>query len=143
MQFKALVCHDGIFHIPTFILQSDMAISGSEQWGKSPYLWEDPAGLEKWSPARSDLLGNWQTPMLVVHSDGDYRCPITEGLAAHNACQALGTPSRFVNFPDENHFVAKEENSLAWHREVFRWLNHWSGIEKDASLEHEDMETSK
>jgi len=72
--------------------------------------------------------------MLIIHSDQDFRCPITEGLAAYNTLQALRTPSRFVNFPDENHFVLKEENSLAWHHEVFRWINHWSGIARDEVL---------
>lgn len=48
--------------------------------------------------------------MLVIHSDGDYRCPISDGIAAFHALKALGTPARFVNFPDENHWVLKEEN---------------------------------
>lgn len=48
--------------------------------------------------------------MLVIHSDGDFRCPISDGIAAFHALKALGTPARFVNFPDENHWVLKEEN---------------------------------
>lgn len=67
--------------------------------------------------------------MLIVHSDLDYRVSVTEGIAAFNTCQALGVESRFVNFPDENSFVLKEENSLQWHRHVFAWLNKFSGVE--------------
>ncbi len=115
-------------------MESDLT-GGTEQFGGSSYLWKNPEGLERWNPARPDLLGNWTTPLLVIHSDKDFRCPITEGLAAFNTCQALGTPSRFLNFPDENHFVLNEENSLAWHREVFRWINHWSGITREQEEE--------
>lgn len=108
------------------MLQSDVG-GGTEDFKGSPYIWDNLPGLEKWNPARPDLLKNWKTPMLVIHSDKDFRCPVTEGIAAFNTLQALGTKSRFVNFPDENHFVLNEENSLQWHREVFRWINSFSG----------------
>ncbi|KAF3762873.1 hypothetical protein M406DRAFT_93208 [Cryphonectria parasitica EP155] len=126
-KFKALVCHDGIFHLPSFLLESDVNI-GTEDFRGTPYIWNNIAELDKWNPARPDLLRKWKTPMLVVHSDLDFRCPVTEGIAAFNTCQALGIPSRFINFPDENHFVLKEENSLQWHREILAWINHYSGV---------------
>lgn len=122
-----MVCHDGIFHLPAMMLQSDDG-SGTEDFRGPPYIWENLSELEKWNPARPELLRKWKTPMLVIHSDRDFRCPVTEGIAAFNTLQALGIESRFVNFPDENHFVLKEENSLQWHREVFRWLNKFSGV---------------
>ena len=64
--------------------------------------------------------------MLIIHSDNDYRCPITEGLAVHNVCQMKGIPSRFLNFPDENHFVSKRENSLQWYHSVLGWCNKYA-----------------
>ena len=63
--------------------------------------WENYKNLEKYNPARHDLLANWKTPMMVIHSDLDYRCILSGGLAAFSVCQALGTPSKFLNFPDE------------------------------------------
>lgn len=127
-KFKALVCHDGVFHLPSFLLECDEPIGIREDFKGAPYLWDNLGELEKWSPARADLLKKWKTPMLVVHSDLDFRVPVTEGIAAFNTCQALGIESRFINFPDENHFVLKEENSLQWHRHVFAWLNKFSGV---------------
>lgn len=121
------MCHDGVFHLPSFLLECDEDF-GSEDFKGLPYVWKNPAELEKWNPARPDLLKKWKTPMLVIHSDKDYRVPVTEGLAAFKTCQALGIESRFVNFPDENHFVVKEENSLQWHREIFAWINRFSGV---------------
>lgn len=134
IQFKALVCHDGIFNLPTMLLQTDDT-AGNEDFKGAPYAWNNIAELEKWNPARPDALRNWKTPILIIHSDLDYRCPITEGIAAFNVCQAMGIQSRFVNFPDENHFVLKEENSLQWHREVFRWINHFSGIQRETGID--------
>lgn len=128
-KFKALVCHDGVFHLPSFLLECDEPIGLHEDFKGAPYIWNNLRELEKWSPARPDLLKKWKTPMLIAHSDLDFRVPVTEGIAAFNTCQALGIESRFVNFPDENHFVLKEENSLQWHRHVFAWLNKFSGIE--------------
>ncbi|KAK8091103.1 alpha/beta-hydrolase [Apiospora phragmitis] len=102
--------------------------------GGPPLVWKNHDGLERYNPARPDLLAHWTTPMLVVHSDGDYRVPVTDGLAAFHTLRALGTPARFVSFPDENHWVLKPENSLQWHRVVFEWINRWSGVaEKTAA----------
>ncbi|ORY65158.1 prolyl oligopeptidase [Pseudomassariella vexata] len=126
-KFKALVCHDGIFHIPTFMLQSDFCDTDGV-FGGPPFMWANIDGLERYNPARPDLLNNWTTPMLIIHSEKDYRCPVTDGVAAFHTLKALGTPARFVNFPDENHVVLKEENSLEWHRLVFEWINQWSGV---------------
>ena len=108
------------------------AVGIQEDFLGPPYIWDTKSNeeMEKWNPARPDLLKNWKTPMMIIHSDKDYRCPVTDGIAAHTTLQSLGTPSRFVNFPDENHFVLKEENSLAWHRLVFEWINKWSGVDK-------------
>lgn len=65
-------------------------------------LWDDRANFERWDPAAH--IANWSTPQLVIHNDLDYRLPVSEGLAVFNALQVRGVPSRFLNFPDENHW---------------------------------------
>jgi len=96
-------------------------------------LWENREGYEKWDPAKH--LANWATPHLIIHNELDYRLPIAEGLAPFNVLQVRGVESKFVSFPDENHWVLKPENSLVWHREVLGWINKYSGIatEQDAA----------
>ena len=64
-------------------------------------VWEARDRYARWDP--SAHVGRWQTPQLVVHSELDYRLPISEGLAAFNALQVRGVPSRLLVFPDENH----------------------------------------
>ena len=68
------------------------------------------------------------TPQLVIHNDLDFRLPVSEGLALFNVLQERGVPSRFLNFPDENHWVVGEENSLVWHQQSLGWINKYSGV---------------
>lgn len=80
--------------------------------------------LEAYNPARPELLRKWTNapPTLIIHSEKDYRCPITEGIAAFNTLHAMGVPSRFLTFSDEGHIVEDPENSLQWYRVVFDWV---------------------
>ncbi|KAJ8107569.1 hypothetical protein ONZ43_g6693 [Nemania bipapillata] len=123
-KFKALVCHDGIFNTlgdwateELFFVIHDM--------GGTP--WENRDLYQKWDPAA--FVSEWATPQLVIHSELDYRLPISEGLAAFNALQSRGVPSKFLTFPDENHWVLKPENSLVWHKEVLGWINKYTGLD--------------
>ncbi|KAM0810545.1 putative Prolyl oligopeptidase [Seiridium cardinale] len=127
-RFKTIVCHDGIFHLPTFMLQTDALPLLSADFGGPPFIWNNFDGLERYNPARPDLLKNWKTPMLIIHSDKDYRCPITGGIAAFHTLKALGTPARLLTFPDESHFIQREENLLEWYRQIIAWINKWSGV---------------
>jgi dipeptidyl aminopeptidase/acylaminoacyl peptidase len=70
-------------------------------------------------------LGKYKTPMLVIHNDLDFRCPIGQGHELFQALQRQGVPSKFINFPDEGHWVNKTANSLHWHREIFSWLREY------------------
>lgn len=69
-------------------------------------------------------MKNWNNgpPTIVIHSEKDYRCPITEGLAIFNTLQAQGVPSRFLTFSDEGHWVLGAENSLEWYSTVWDWV---------------------
>jgi dipeptidyl aminopeptidase/acylaminoacyl peptidase len=95
-------------------------------------LWDDPGRWLKYDPCQ--FTANWQTPMLIIHSDNDFRCPITEGLAAFHVCQMRGIESRFLNFPDENHFVLKRENLLQWFRTMLGWCNKFAGVKDGVRL---------
>lgn len=121
--FRALVCHDGVFSMTN-------QISSDEQWFPNHDLggtyWTTRDDWEKWNPAR--FTAEWSTPQLIIHNELDYRLPISEGLAAFNVLQQRGVESRFLTFPDENHWVLKEENSLVWHVEVLNWVNRFVGL---------------
>ncbi|KAI2467739.1 dipeptidyl peptidase [Annulohypoxylon bovei var. microspora] len=123
-KFKALVCHDGIFSTMSNWSTEELFFPVHEMGGT---LWENHEGYAQWDPAAH--VGEWATPQLVIHSELDYRLPISEGLAAFNALQTRNVPSRFLMFPDENHWVLKPENSLVWHKEVLGWINQYTGLD--------------
>jgi dipeptidyl aminopeptidase/acylaminoacyl peptidase len=79
------------------------------------------------------FVDRWKTPMLVIHGGLDYRIPDNQGIGAFNALQRRGVPSRFVHFPDENHWVLKPGNSIFWHETVLAWLDQWLKNELTAS----------
>ncbi|RPB00833.1 hypothetical protein L873DRAFT_744933 [Choiromyces venosus 120613-1] len=120
-KFRALVCHDGSFASQNIYATDELYFPQREFNGT---LWDNPENYSKWSP--SALIKNWGTPQFVIHNALDFRLPISEGLSVFNILQSLGIPSKFLTFPDENHWVLKPENSLVWHREVLEWINRWT-----------------
>ncbi|HKE94331.1 MAG TPA: S9 family peptidase, partial [Povalibacter sp.] len=121
--FKCLVNHDGIFD------SRGMAYSTEELWFDEwehggPY-YEVPENYEKFNPANH--VDQWKVPTLVIHGGLDYRVPDTQGIATFTALQRRGIPSRFLYFPNENHWVLKPANSIQWHTEVLKWLDQWTG----------------
>ncbi|AEO53215.1 hypothetical protein MYCTH_2294250 [Thermothelomyces thermophilus ATCC 42464] len=131
-KFKALVCHDGVFSTLNQWATEELFFPIHDFEGT---LYENREGYEKWDPAR--FINEWATPQLIIHSELDYRLPVTEGLAAFNVLQAKKIPSKLLVFPDENHWVLKHENSLVWHREVLGWINKYSGIDDEQKLAEE------
>lgn len=73
----------------------------------------------------STMVLKWHTPILCIHGMLDFRIPYTQGMAAFNAAQMMGVPSKLVIFPEENHWILQPQNSLLWHREVYDWLDRW------------------
>jgi dipeptidyl aminopeptidase/acylaminoacyl peptidase len=119
--FKCLVSHDGIFDEFSAYYTTDELWFPEYEQGGPPFA--QPANYDKFSPAR--FVQNWKTPMLLLHGGKDYRCVETEAVAAFNALQRKGIPSKLVYFPDESHFVVAPRNSEFWHRTIIAWLDRW------------------
>jgi dipeptidyl aminopeptidase/acylaminoacyl peptidase len=121
-RFKALVCHDGN-------LDENLAYFQTEElwfpeWEHKGLPWENPQGYTKESPING--VKNWKTPTLVVHGGRDYRIVDAQGLATFTALQRRGIASRFLYFPEENHWVLKPAHSKRWHEEVFGWIDRYT-----------------
>ncbi len=121
--WKCIVAHDGVFDARM------MAYSTEELWfdtwehdGKEQ--WQAPGLYEKFNPVTH--VKDWRTPILVVHGQQDFRIPVEQGIAAFTAAQSRGVPSKFLYFPDENHWVLKPHNSVLWHDTVNDWLKRWT-----------------
>ncbi len=120
-QFKCLVNHAGIFDAKFMAYSTEELWFQEWEFGGPPY--EAPQLYDKFNPINS--VAQWQTPMLVIHGQKDYRVPYSQGLATFTALQRRGIDSRLLIFPDEGHWVLKPGNSLQWHKEVLRWLDQY------------------
>ena len=122
-RFRALVAHDGVFN------PLSMQGSTEEQWfplwefGGSAQVPTARALMEKWSPA--NYVANWTTPMLVVHSQNDFRVDLSEGLQAFTALRLKGIPGKFLYFPDEDHWVTRPRNRRLWWGTVLDWFDQY------------------
>jgi dipeptidyl aminopeptidase/acylaminoacyl peptidase len=122
-RFKCIVQHDGVFDARGMAYETEeLWFDEWEHGGKAYY--EDPAAFEKWNPALH--VDKWKTPMLVIHGEKDFRIPYTQGIGAFTALQRRGVPSKFLVFPDENHWVLKPKNSMQWYGEVLGWLGTYT-----------------
>jgi dipeptidyl aminopeptidase/acylaminoacyl peptidase len=118
-RFRCLVNHAGLFdHRMMYYSTEELWFV---EWDHGGPYFENPAGHEKANPA--NFVTRWKTPMLVIHGALDYRVPYSQGLATFTALQRRGIESRFLYFPDENHWILKPGNSLQWHAEVLGWLD--------------------
>ncbi|KAF2863361.1 alpha/beta-hydrolase [Piedraia hortae CBS 480.64] len=127
-KFKCLVCHDGPLTLSGGMLATEELWFPFHDYGLPTWAGgkENTTSWPRWNPY--DFIDNWSTPQLVIHSELDYRVPITEGLAAFNVLQTRGVESEFLTFSDENHWVLKPENSLVWHKTVLGWINQHVGM---------------
>jgi dipeptidyl aminopeptidase/acylaminoacyl peptidase len=121
-RFRCLVQHDGVFDARAMAYETEELWFDEWEHGGHPY-YEAPAEFERWNPV--NFVNNWSTPQLVITSEKDFRIPYTQGIAAFTALQRRNIPSRLLEFPDENHWVLKPNNSIQWYDEVFGWLNRW------------------
>jgi dipeptidyl aminopeptidase/acylaminoacyl peptidase len=121
-RFKALVCHDGIFD--TRFAYYDTEEVWFPEWEHKGTPYDKLEEYEKWSPVAN--VKHWKTPTLVIHGAMDFRIPDSHGMAAFTALQRRGVPSRFLHFPDENHWVLKPQNSKLWHQEVLAWIDRYT-----------------
>lgn len=120
-RYRAMVSHCGVFNLESMYGSTEELFF--VDWDlKGPY-WSSGETAERYrrfSPHR--FAGHWQTPLLVIHGEKDFRVPVTQGLEAFTAAQVQGVPSRFLYFPNEGHWVLSPQNGVLWHRVFFDWL---------------------
>ena len=97
---------------------------GGLQQAGSPWSTK-PEAKRHYEHSPHKLVQNWNTPILCIHGGSDFRVPYDEGMAAFNAAQMMGVPSKLIVFPNENHWILKPQNALYWHRSYFGWLDRW------------------
>ncbi len=119
-RFKTFIAHAGLFDLQSWYPTTEELFFAKHDIG-GPYY--DPAQAktyEQFSPAR--YVQNWDTPILVIHGQRDFRVPVEQGMEAFGVAQLRGIPSRFLYFPDEGHWIMRPQNAVLWNRVFFDWL---------------------
>lgn len=117
-RFKTFIAHCGVFNLTSMYGETEELFFVNHDVG-GPY-WEKHASYEKFDPLKN--VQKWDTPILIIHNDKDYRVPIAQGLQAFTAAKMLGLKAELLYFPDENHWVTQPQNGLFWQRTFFSWL---------------------
>lgn len=120
--WRCLVDHDGVFDTRGMGYATEEL--WFDEWERGGAFYDATENYEKFNP--TGKVKNWKKPMLVVHGGTDYRIPLAQGLGSFTALQRQGIESKFLYFPDENHWVLKPQNSVQWHSEVLGWLDRWT-----------------
>jgi dipeptidyl aminopeptidase/acylaminoacyl peptidase len=118
--FKTLVCHAGVTNLYTEYAADFGA--GKRRHGE---FWEQEEMFRKTSPQFG--AANFKTPTLVIHGGRDYRVPENNGIELFNILQNKGIKSRFIHYPDENHWILKPQNSIHWYAQTREWLKEFIG----------------
>ena len=122
-RFKALMTHACVYSMSSFTGVTDHPPYWLLEMGGNPY--QDVETFDRYSPAR--FVQNWKSPTLIIHGEHDYRCPIGEGLALFEALQHFGVESEIVIFPDENHWILKPRNIVAWNAALLDFMRRHLG----------------
>ena len=124
-RFKAFIAHDGFFNMEAQYLETEEMWFANWDIG-GPY-WDKNNKVAQRSFANSPhkFVDKWDTPILCIHGEKDYRILASQGMSAFNAAVLRGIPAELLLYPDENHWVLKPQNGVLWQRTYFNWLNKW------------------
>ncbi|MGH9060168.1 MAG: prolyl oligopeptidase family serine peptidase, partial [Acidimicrobiales bacterium] len=119
-RFQAIVSHASLWSLEQFQPTTDDPGGWTDMWGAPA---DDPHGLYRtWSPDR--YAEEIRTPMLVIHGNNDYRCPVSESIRLWTRLCERGVPSKFLWFPNENHWILEPGDAVVWYETVLAFLDH-------------------
>jgi len=124
-RFKAFIAHCGVFNSEMEYMTTEEMFFDNWEMGGAPWETNNKVAMKSYEHSAHKFVKNWDTPILVIHGGKDFRIPYTQGMAAFNSARMMGVPSRFLYFPDENHWVLKPQNGILWQREFKGWLDKW------------------
>ncbi len=125
-RFKCFISHDGAFNLES--MYTDTEEAWFSNWEYEDAFWNKPltANAKKtYDNSPHKFVDKWDTPILCIHGEKDYRINYNQGMGAFNAARMRGIPAELLIFPDENHWVLKPQNGILWQRTFFGWLDRW------------------
>ena len=125
-RFKAFIAHDGAFNLES--MYTDTEEAWFSNWEYDDAYWKyvkTNRAKRTYSHSPHKFVDKWDTPILCIHGEKDYRINANQGFGAFNAARLRGIPAELLIFPDENHWVLKPQNGVLWQRTFFGWLDKW------------------
>ena len=125
-RFKCFIAHDGIYNTQQQYVETEELWFPNWDMGKAPWI-KGPNGksADVYENSPHLFVDKWDTPILCIHGQRDFRIEYTQAESAFTAAKLRGIPAQLLLFPDENHWVLKPQNGILWQRTFFRWLNKW------------------
>jgi len=124
-RFKAFIAHNGMFNFESFYASTEETFFPNHDFGGPFWEKDNKVAQRTYANSPHKFVQNWNTPIMVIVGENDFRIAYSEGLQAFNAAQLQGIPSRLSVYPDETHFVTKPQIAVVWQREFFGWLDKW------------------
>lgn len=125
-RFKCFIAHDGAFNLES--MYTDTEETWFSNWEYDDAYWNKDLTKEAkrtYENSPHKMVDKWDTPILCIHGEKDYRINSNQGMGAFNAARLRGIPAELLLFPDENHWVLKPQNGILWQRTFFNWLDRW------------------
>ena len=123
-RFKAFIAHDGFFNMEQQYYETEESWFTNMDLGGAPYE-KNAKTIKSYANSPHKFVDKWDTPILLIHGDRDYRILSSQSMAAFNAARLRGIPAQLLLFPEENHWVLKPQNGILWQRTFFAWLDKW------------------
>jgi len=120
-RFKTFIAHDGLFDLKSWYGTTEELWFANWDLGGAPWKQPQPLSYERYNP--SNFVNKWNTPIMIIQGGIDYRVGIEQGLEAFQAAKLHGLNAKLLYLPNENHWVLKPQNAIAWQREFFKWLD--------------------
>lgn len=124
-RFSAFIAHAGIFNLEMQYLTTEEMWFANWDMGGAPWDKDNKTAQRTFANSPHKFVDKWDTPILVIHGERDFRIMAEQGQAAFNAAQLRGIPSQMLIYPDENHWILRPQNALLWQRTFFGWLDKY------------------
>lgn len=124
-RFKAFVSHCGIFDFDSMYGHTEELFFVNFDYGGSYWDKHNATAQRSYANSPHRFVDKWDTPILIITGENDFRIPYTQSLEAFTAARLHGIPARLVEFENEAHQVFKPQNSMVWNREFFGWLDKY------------------
>ena len=125
-RFKAFLAHDGAFNLESMYTDTEEVWFSNWEYDDAYWNKDRTVNAKKtYENSPHKFVDKWDTPILCIHGEKDYRINANQGMGAFNAARMRGIPAELLIFPDENHWVLKPQNGILWQRTFFGWLDKW------------------